>query len=161
MLKDKKYKGFSLIEILIVVGLILILAAVTIVAINPAKHFRDTRDSERSADVGELLNAVTQYTAEEGNLLSQLGEVPACLENPTDPEDYGTEIGKATGNIDLAGDTSTDKLVEEYIVEIPVDPSEGDEDGDNTGYYICETAGGRVQISAPHTEEADPIVVRR
>lgn len=153
MLKDRKYKGFSLIEILIVVGLILILAAVTIVAINPAKHFQDTRNSERSADVSEILNAVTQYTAEDGNLLEDLGTIPLC-EGETGAADPFVPASIGTDGVDLEAE-----LVDAYIVEIPTDPSVGtDED---TGYLICQTEGGRVEISAPNAEETDPIVVRR
>ncbi len=133
MLEERRYKGFSLIEILIVVGLILILAAVTIVAINPAKHFRDTRNSERMAHVSEILNAVTQYTAEEGRTLADLGIV-GCDEEGTD---FTIEL-PGEDNFDL-GD-----LVPTYIVEIPQDPQA---DGD-TGYTICRTDGGRVQIGA-------------
>ncbi|MCB9803652.1 type II secretion system protein [Candidatus Nomurabacteria bacterium] len=69
---QKTYEGFTLIEILVVVGLIAILAAVTIVAINPAKNFEQTRDAQRSADVTAILNAVTQYTSEEGQTIETL-----------------------------------------------------------------------------------------
>jgi prepilin-type N-terminal cleavage/methylation domain-containing protein len=147
MEKVKKYSGFSLIEILIVVGLILILAAITIVAINPAKHFRDTRNSQRSADVSEMLNAVTQFTSEEGRTLADLGSIPLC-------EDGVTPASIGTSGVDL--DAS---LVDEFIVEIPKDPTNGT-DAD-TGYTICQTDGGRVEIAAPRAEETDPIVVKR
>ena len=153
MLRDRKYEGFSLIEILIVVGLILILAAVTIVAINPAKHFQDTRNAERSADVSEILNAVTQYLAEgavEGDDgLDGLG-VPLCEDE--DGVEATASIGKA--DVDLES-----ILVDEYIVEIPTDPSDGD--AEETGYEICRTLGGRIEISAPNAEGDEEIAVRR
>lgn len=144
----KKYKGFSLIEILVVVALIVILATITIVAINPAKNFRDTRNAQRSADVMQILNAVTQYTSEEGNSLSLLGTIPAC---PASGPGTGV-IG--TGGIDLGA-----TLVDEYLVAIPTDPSTGT-DAD-TGYTICQTAGGRVQIDAPDAEDGKVISVKR
>ncbi len=147
MQKERKYSGFSLIEILIVVGLILILAAITIVAINPAKHFRDTRNSQRSADVSELLNAVTQFTSEEGRALADLGTIPLC-------EDGVTAATIGTSEVDLSA-----SLVDEFIVEIPKDPTNGTDE--NTGYTICQTDGGRVEIAAPRAEEIDPIVVKR
>jgi prepilin-type N-terminal cleavage/methylation domain-containing protein len=139
MLGERKYKGFSLIEILIVVGLILILAAVTIVAINPAKHFRDTRNAERKADISEILNAVTQYTAEDGKTLADLN--------------LGTEVGEMIpscadgwdGAADIADVVNTGLLVPAYIVEIPRDPQVT---GDDIGYRICESGAGRVEIRA-------------
>jgi prepilin-type N-terminal cleavage/methylation domain-containing protein len=144
-MQKRKYPGFSLIEILIVVGLILILAAITIVAINPAKHFRDTRNSERSSDISELLNAISQFTAEEGRTLADLGTIPLCSDGPGN-------IG--TGAIDLQP-----ALVDEFIVEIPQDPSVGTDV--NTGYTICQTDGGRVELQAPNAEDGKEIIVRR
>ena len=149
-MKGKKYAGFSLIEILVVVALMVILATITIVAINPAKNFRDTRDAQRSADVLQILNAVTQYTSEEGHTLADLGTISTC---PTE-----TCIGTGTACVDLAGD-GTNKLVEEYIVEIPMDPSE--RDATDTGYSICQTVSGRVQISATPETQGKTIVVKR
>ncbi len=147
MLEERKYKGFSLIEILIVVGLILILAAVTIVAINPAKHFRDTRNSERMSHVSEILNAVTQYTTEEGSTLADLGIVE-CGDGDTTiyVEDEGPTDAD---HVDLA------ELTPNYIVEIPQDPQE-DEDSNETGYTICRTDGGRVQVGTILETEDGP-----
>ena len=163
-MRERKYKGFSLIEILIVVGLILILAAVTIVAINPAKHFRDTRNAERSADVSEILNAVTQYTAEEGRTLSQLnlGDVAAeQIPNCADPDDdnYGDTLRWNTAE-DIGAVVDEEELVPAYIVDIPRDPQA---EGAEIGYRICETGQGRVEILAQEegTEEITLIVATR
>lgn len=150
----KKYEGFSLIEILIVVALIIILATITIVAINPAKNFRDTRNAQRSADVAQILNAVTQYTSEQGNAIGDFGIITNCTTG-TDP--IGTDT--VNGSIDLSS-----QLVEEYIVEIPMDPQPAGTAA-NTGYAICVTDAGRVEISAPNalvaSEGAKVISVRR
>ncbi len=145
MSKSTDSRGFTLVEILVVVALIAILAAVTIIAINPAKNFADTRNATRSSDVTTILNAVTQYTSEEGHALADLGTVPACTADPA-------VIG--TGGVNLGTN-----LVDEYIVAVPKDPGSGT-DAD-TGYTICQTAGGRVQIAAPHAENGKTIVVKR
>jgi prepilin-type N-terminal cleavage/methylation domain-containing protein len=133
---SKKYQGFSLIEILVVVALIIILATITLVAINPGKNFRDTRNAQRSADVTQILNAVTQYTSEEGNSVTTFGTITNCT---TGSSSIGTD------GIDLAA-----TLVDEFIVAIPVDPSSGTDAV--TGYTICLTDSGRVQIDAPDAE---------
>lgn len=156
-MKGKRYEGFSLIEILVVVALIIILAAITIIAINPAKNFRDTRNAQRASDVNAILNAVTQYTSEDNRTLADLGTIAKCNNEGVE---QSTKIGTKTeeGYVDLAA-----KLVVEadLLVAIPKDPTNGtDED---TGYTICETEGGRVQVAAPGTEgeDKDPIVVKR
>ncbi len=132
----KRYEGFSLIEILVVVALIIILATITIVAINPGKNFRDTRNAQRSSDVNSILNAVTQYTTDGKDL-------PAGI-NECDHVDGPSSIG--TDGIDLTILTAEDQ---DYIVSIPTDPSGGT--AADTGYTIC-TVGTRIQIAAPLAE---------
>jgi prepilin-type N-terminal cleavage/methylation domain-containing protein len=148
MHKDKRsFSGFTLIEILVVVALIAILAAITIIAINPAKNFADTRNAQRSSDVTTILNAVTQYTSEEGNALGDLGTIPLCTATPA-------QIGSGSGNVNLST-----TLVDEYIVAVPKDPSGGTDAA--TGYTICQTSGGRVQVNAPSAENDKTISVTR
>jgi type IV pilus assembly protein PilA len=149
-MKGKKYEGFSLIEILVVVALIIILATITIVAINPAKNFRDTRNAQRSADIMQILNAVTQYTSEEGNVLSDLGTIANC--DAVAPDPTSTPVGDVL-NLETI-------LVDDYIVEIPVDPRADD----GFVYSICQTDNGRVEVSADKEIDANttaPITVKR
>ena len=146
MSRNKKLAGFTLIEILVVVALIAILTAITFIAINPAKNFADTRNTQRSSDVVQILNAVTQYTSEQGHTLADLGTLPTC---PT-----MTNIGTGTGLVNLATD-----LVDDYIVGIPFDPLTGS--NADTQYSICETAGGRVQIDSEAPENGKTISVKR
>lgn len=141
----KKLKAFTLIEVLVVIALIAILAAITFIAINPAKNFADARNAQRSVDVAQILNAVTQYTSEQGNAIGDLGTIPLCSATPA-------AIG--TGGVNL-----TTNLVDEYIVGIPLDPSTGT--AADTGYTICTTANGRVTIAAPDAENGKVISVRR
>ncbi len=142
----KSKKGFTLVEILVVVGLIAILATITIVAINPGKNYRDTRNLKRRAHLSEILSATTQFISEEGNSVAGLGSIPACTGTPA-------AIGTGAGNVNLAA-----VLVDEYIPEIPTDPQGGTQE--DTGYEICLTSPGeRVQLRAP-SAEGETIVVK-
>ena len=54
-------KGFTLLELLIVIGILAILAAVTVLVINPAEILRKARDSRRIADLDSIYGAINYY----------------------------------------------------------------------------------------------------
>lgn len=148
--------GFTLIEVLIVIGILAILAAIVLVAINPSRQFRQANNVQRESNVAALLSAVGQYAVD------HKGTLPGEVEADDDP------IGGAAGSdsADLCND-----LVPTYIPALPVDPLEKQTDTDLsdddrsitedecdeaylTGYTI-EEEGGRVVVRAPNTEDVD------
>lgn len=151
MHKKMSLKGFSLIEILIVIALMAILATITIAAINPSKNFAAARDTQRSADVNAILNAVTQYLAD-GKSLNTLTTttVATCPATST----IGSPAG--VGVADLTGLTSAGN---DYLVAIPMDPNGGTVA--DTGYTICQTSTGRIQIDATAETPGKVISVKR
>ena len=172
----KKYKGFTLIEILVVIGLIAILAAVTIVAINPQKNFQQARDNERRAEANAILNAVGQYLAEEGNTVAALETAGGGGDGTAGADAFGTcgtDDTEITDNVAVdtadevtaAPSTHTDlsaALVDEFIVTIPADPTGSGTVGATAvvGYTICKS-GTRITIKAPDAEGGSAIEVSR
>lgn len=57
-------RGFTLVELLLAIGVIGILAAVVIAAVNPARQFAKARNAERRSDVKAVLDAVQQYSVD-------------------------------------------------------------------------------------------------
>ncbi len=144
-------RGFTLIEILVVIGIIAILAAVVLIAINPARQFSQANDSQRTSNVNAILNAVGQYMADNKGVVPS--DVDAGFEDVTS---------------DLCGD-----LVPTYLPALPTDPLSDFEgvaiaeadcdqlDADNSGYEIQQNADDRIIVQAVLTEIGTNITVTR
>lgn len=97
-----KTKGFTLVELLVVIGIIAILFAVVLVAINPAKRFAEANNARRLSDVNSILNATLNYTVD------QKGSLPLGLQaNTTATANYISATPRLIGTTDLAATTTT------------------------------------------------------
>lgn len=153
----KKSAGFTLIEILVVIGIIAILAAIVIIAINPAKQFAQARNTQRQAGVNAILNAVGQRIADNKGIFAGSftvgGNMYTCGVLPT-----AASSTVATDEAPLVTTVSGQLgcLVPTYISSLPIDPS--GPVSPSTGYEIKADATGRVMICAPQasTETSIP-----
>jgi prepilin-type N-terminal cleavage/methylation domain-containing protein len=146
MIKSKNKKGFTLIEILLVVAAIAILAGIVILAINPNKQLGETRNAQRRADVATILNAVYQYSIDNGVL-------PATITSTS------TSICKSGGSCSGLIDLSVLTTNEKYLTSIPFDPKSSTVD--STGYQILKTTNNRVTVTASNAEQSAVISVTR
>lgn len=133
-------KGFTLIEILVVIGIIAVLATVVLVAINPTRQFKLARDSQRMSNITAILNSIGQNIAENKGVFvcnGTLTTIPAT----------STAI-KSTDGFDLAP-----CVVPTYISSLPFDPSIigakfiSNTDYD-TKYSLFQDIQGRIVINA-------------
>ena len=139
-------KGFTLLEILLVVGIISILAGIVILAINPTKQLGDTRNAQRRADVLTILNAIYQYSIDNN------GVIPTDIVSGTCDLTHEIDNGSTGTGIDLYTDLVSASNTT-YLVAIPNDPQATSTDAaDGAGYAAVLTDGGRVTVCAPLAE---------
>ena len=161
-IKTSVQAGFTLVEVLVVIGILAILLAITLVAINPGQHFQDSRNTQRSSNVSAILDAIYEYESQHS------GSVPPSLASlaTNDPAAPLALVASPTNEIDLCAD-----LVPADIADLPMDPGATAPTGGatpcatgvtayNTGYTIKKSASNRFTVSAPSAEGTTISVTR-
>jgi type IV pilus assembly protein PilA len=135
--------GFTLIEVLVVIGIIAILAAIVVVAINPSRQFAQARNTQRTSNVNSILSAIGQRMTDHKGLFRETSETGCVADIPT-----------TAGTISSSGVDLRPCLVPTYMAELPVDPSSGiSYTGSmyDTGYTVSkDSVTGRITVSAPY-----------
>jgi len=131
--------SFTLIELLLVMGIIATLASVVILSINPARQLGQARDAQRRSTVSQLQKALDQYLIDNNQYPSGMQE--------------GQSLAKAICRVGVVESScvSLDALVTNgtYLPSIPVDPLETN--ALITGYSLY-LQNGRAQANASHME---------
>jgi len=154
-------EGFTLVEVLVVIGILAVLLAITLVAINPGQHFIDSRNTQRSANVGAILDAIYEYESQHS------GNVPPSLVGLSTTKTIAlSSPATPLTQVDLCGD-----LVPADIADLPFDTTTGTNTGGptpcdasttvyNTHYTIAKSASNRFTVAAPSAEGTTISVTR-
>ena len=142
--KMEMQRGFTLIEILVVMGIIALLTTIVLVAVNPARQFAQARDTQRSSNVNTILNAIGERLSDNRGLF-ETGCAAGVIPTST------TMIKSGSGGYDIYP-----CLVPTYVPSLPLDPSGGSFTATSsyaTGYTVAkDPTTGRITVAAPSTE---------
>lgn len=121
--RQSKTKGFTLLELLIVITILAILAVIIIFVLNPAETLKKSRDVQRMSDLATLKNAIALYAT--------------TVTSPDFDGSGGTFVC-------LSGTASTAKISYSSITDDPIctpNPAEGTDTGATFASDACYTAG--------------------
>lgn len=142
--------GFTLLEVMIVIGVLALLATLIIVTLDPAERFRDAREARRLSDIRALSSAAHQY------LVDKKGDFPAGIDGRERQLGTGTSgCSIDNGFCSVAGDGDCVDLgpaLRSYLPVIPEDPDTGT--AEHTRYTIRhEAEGNRIVVKACDSSE--------
>lgn len=153
-------KGFTLIEILVAIGMLGILSAIVLVAVNPLRQFAQARNTQRRHDVSVLLHAVEQKIIDGGGTFATTTDTSAagCSQKLSPTLQNMSDMRSIDMNIYAC-------LVPTYIATLPHDPTRGYIDCPNgkicfgahfdLGYSIKQDpVTNRITVCAPGAAEA-------
>ncbi len=154
---DSQRKGFTLLEILLVIAAIGILAAIVLVAINPNRQLAQARNAQRRSDVNTIVNFVYQYS------IDNSGTLPTGVDNTLKNIISSASTTSCTiiGSVALATNVAdfVTQVVPTYVASIPRDPSVTS--AGCSDYLIQSSTGNRITVSSPRAELSATISVTK
>ncbi|EKD23788.1 MAG: hypothetical protein ACD_81C00184G0011 [uncultured bacterium] len=124
-------KGFTLLELLIVIAILAVLATVAVLVINPVEYLRQARDSQRIGDLGAVKGAIDLYltTATSTDLtVGVTGNAARCMVGVASP--FAMNAGVCVQNTTRLTDGTGWVLVNlglttagSPLTTLPVDPT--------------------------------------
>jgi prepilin-type N-terminal cleavage/methylation domain-containing protein len=150
-------KGFTLVELVLVVLILAILATVTMTLLRPSQQLANQRDAQRKADLVSILNAIHQYRIDNN------GSLPTAIQLDTNcsaPSALAQICKTGTAQLTCVASSAVSLSVltdnSKYLVTMPIDPKNASTYG--TGYNVVKDANNRVTVCAPLTEATTTVI---
>lgn len=124
--KEKFTKGFTLVELLIVMAILGVLAVGLVTLINPLQQIKKANDAKRKSDLNYITHLLNLY-------YNDTGKYPA-----PNPGTCDLDNGSGSGNCFVnskTGGTMWIPLLAPYATSLPADPTNNATDPRTTGNY--------------------------
>lgn len=145
-------KGFTLVELIIVIAIIAVLAGAVFVAIDPARRLHESRNARRSSDVTTVLDAVKTYQADNaGTHYSTVAALTAGTYYTIGTCATGGDTG-CTAQTTAAACVDLSAIGTGYLAAVPKDPQTGTDA--KTDYYLMKDANGAIKVGSCDPEGA-------
>lgn len=148
----RKYQGFTLVELLVVVSIIAILSVVIFESLDPLRQFANARNARRWSHVNSVSTAIYRYIIEKG-------------EYPTGIDEQKRQLGTASTGCNNCEGAENECLnlstqIQDFLPIIPIDLNGGSTE--RTGYTISKKNPNNViTVTACNAENGAQIFVMR
>jgi|GEM_PF-670403 prepilin-type N-terminal cleavage/methylation domain-containing protein len=148
-------KGFTLLEILLVIGAIGILSAIVLVAINPNRQLAQARDAQRKIDINTINKSLEQFLIDTYSYPSEITNnyQEICA---TGSKSITTSLNDSP-SVDCTGKLDLRVLIPTYISSMPRDPQST---GSGTGYYVAiNQSNNKISTKSFNIESSQNIAI--
>ena len=145
-MRTQNKKGFTLIELIIVIAIIAILAAAIFVAVDPARRLNESRNARRWSDITNVVDAVVKYQADNAGIhYSTVAALTAGNYYTIGTCSSGGDAG-CTAQTTQAACVDLSSIGSNYLATVPADPSSGTDA--KTDYYLMKDANGAINVGS-------------
>jgi prepilin-type N-terminal cleavage/methylation domain-containing protein len=147
-------KGFTLLEVLLVIALIGILIGTILVSVNPNRQLGQARNLTRKSDITTIYNALEYHSVKNRGVI--LNTITTSYQEICD-----TGTRKSTDALPSAtycdGKINLSLLVPTYINSIPKDSLS--KVTSSTGYEVAKTSNNQISVRAKNPELGEIIAI--
>jgi prepilin-type N-terminal cleavage/methylation domain-containing protein len=142
--------GFTLIELMLAISLLVALSGLVYVNINPKSRFEEARNQQRITDVYELMQAIALHRSEnKGNFMNEISSLNTSLYYQIGT---GNDCSEACVNPSVTLENNCVDLsslkTNGYIPNLPIDPYNKSATEEKTKYFLHLNTNNTLSVGA-------------